>query len=312
MCTVCYFWFIACSLLMTNASILNDLQEAQKFMEQLDYDYSAVVADAAAAAAQQRPISDLLWYDYGGGGSSGVSGGVGRGESGGGGTRGASFYGTGSPATGVATAALFGADKRGGTTQSSNGGIWFGPRLGRRKRRGGSPFGGGGVAQSVDGNAIAPAASSLQDPLAAGSTSMAAEQAAVSNLINNMPWVLVPIIDNSLYNQIQMKQNARNGRSSEEDDDDDAASRSRHTARSPPYSPPFSPRLGRQAIMNQPQVPRLGRETLLYRRDARNALYQQSNATLLRQQRQQQQQQQLQASSLRAATESAAARHQAV
>jgi hypothetical protein len=73
--------------------------------------------------------------------------------------------------------------------------------LGRRKRRGGSPFGGGGVAQSsVDGNAIAPAASSLlqQDPLAAGTTSMAAGQAAVSNLINNaVPWVLVPIIDNS-------------------------------------------------------------------------------------------------------------------
>ncbi|KAE9544772.1 hypothetical protein AGLY_000314 [Aphis glycines] len=302
MCTVCFLWFIACSFLMTNASILNDLQEAQKFMEQLDYDYSAVVADAAAAAAQQRPISDLLWYDYGGS--------VGRGESGGG-TSGASYYGTGSPATGVATAALFGADKRGGTTQASNGGIWFGPRLGRRKRRGGSPFGGGGVAQSVDGNAIAPAASSQQDSLAAGSTSVAAGQAAVSNLINNVPWVLVPIIDNSLYNQIQMKQNARNGRSSEEDDDDDAASRSRHTARSPPYSPPFSPRLGRQAIMNQPQVPRLGRETLLYRRDARNALYQQSNATLLRQQRQQQQQLQ-QASSLQAATESAAARRQAV
>lgn len=159
-------------------------------MEQLDYDYSAVVADAAAAAAQQRPISDLLWYDYGGS--------VGRGDSGGGGgTSGASYYGTGSPATGVATAALFGADKRGGTTQSSNGGIWFGPRLGRRKRRGGSPFGGGGVAQSVDGNSIAPAASSLQDPLAAGSTSVAAGQAAVSNLINNVPWVLVPIIDNS-------------------------------------------------------------------------------------------------------------------
>ncbi|XP_060841086.1 uncharacterized protein LOC132921865 [Rhopalosiphum padi] len=316
MCTVCFLWFIACSLLMTNASILNDLQEAQKFMEQLDYDYSAVVADAAAAAAQQRPVSDLLWYDYGGVGS-GVSGNVGRGENGGGGTSGSSYYGTGSPTSGVATAALFGADKRGGTTQTSNGGIWFGPRLGRRKRRGGSPFGGGGVAQSsVDGNAIAPAASSLlqQDPLAAGTTSMAAGQAAVSNLINNaVPWVLVPIIDNSLYNQIQMKQNARNGRSSEEDDDDDAASRSRHTARSPPYSPPFSPRLGRQAIMTRPQVPRLGRETLLYRRDARNALYQQSNATVLRQQRQQQEQrQQLQASSLQAATESAAARRQAV
>jgi len=97
-------------------------------MEQLDYDYSAVVADAAAAAAaQQRPVADLLWYDYGGG--SGVSGGVGRGESGGG-SSGAGYYGGGSPVSGVqATAALFGADKRGGTTQSSNGGIWFGPRL---------------------------------------------------------------------------------------------------------------------------------------------------------------------------------------
>ncbi|XP_060866080.1 uncharacterized protein LOC132941878 [Metopolophium dirhodum] len=305
MCTVCYLWFIACSLLMTNASILNDLQEAQKFMEQLDYDYSAVVADAAAAAAQQRPVADLLWYDYGGG--SGVSGGVGGGSSG------AGYYGGGSPVTGVqATAALFGADKRGGTTQSSNGGIWFGPRLGRRKRRGGSPFS-GNVVHPVDGNAIAPAASSLlqQNPLASGSTSAAAEQAAVSDLINNVPWVLVPIIDNSLYTQIQMKQNARNGRSSEEDDDD-VASRSRHSARSPPYSPPFSPRLGRQAIMAQPQVPRLGRETLLYRRDARNALYQQSNATLLKQQRQQQQQQQQQQHPLQAAAESAAAQRQAV
>lgn len=166
-------------------------------MEQLDYDYSVAVADvaAAAAAAQQRPVNDLLWYDYGGG--------VGRGESGSGGssgTSGAGYYGSGSPATGMATAALFGADKRGGTTQSSNGGIWFGPRLGRRKRRGGSPFGGGGVTHPVDGNSIAPAASSLlqQDPLAAGSTSAAtAEQAAVSDLINNVPWVLVPIIDNS-------------------------------------------------------------------------------------------------------------------
>jgi len=166
-------------------------------MEQLDYDYSAVVADAAAAAAaQQRPVADLLWYDYGGG--SGVSGGVGRGESGGG-SSGAGYYGGGSPVSGVqATAALFGADKRGGTTQSSNGGIWFGPRLGRRKRRGGSPFS-GSVVHPVDGNAIAPAASSLlqQNPLATGSTSAAAEQAAVSDLINNVPWVLVPIIDNS-------------------------------------------------------------------------------------------------------------------
>ncbi|CAI6365661.1 unnamed protein product [Macrosiphum euphorbiae] len=191
MCTVCYLWFVACSLLMTNASILNDLQEAQKFMEQLDYDYSAVVADAAAAAAQQRPVADLLWYDYGGG-----SGGVGRGESGGG-SSGAGYYGGGSPVTGV-QATAYGADKRGGTTQSSNGGIWFGPRLGRRKRRGGSPFS-GSVVHPVDGNSISPAASSLlqQNPLAAGSTSAAAEQAAVSDLINNVPWVLVPIIDNS-------------------------------------------------------------------------------------------------------------------
>lgn len=166
-------------------------------MEQLDYDYSAVVADAATAAAQQRPVADLLWYDYGGGGS-GVSGGVGQGESGGG-SSGASYYGRGSPVKGVqAAAALFGAEKRGGTTQSSNGGIWFGPRLGRRKRRGGSPFS-GSVVHPVDGNGIAPAASSLlqQNPLATGSTSAAVEQAAVSDLINNVPWVLVPIIDNS-------------------------------------------------------------------------------------------------------------------
>jgi len=173
-----------------------DLQEAQKFIEQLDYDYSVAVADAVtAAAAQQRPVADLLWYDYGGG--------VGRGESGSGGssgTSGAGYYGTGSPVTGMATAALFGTDKRGGTTQSNNGGIWFGPRLGRRKRRGGSPFGGGGITHPVDGNAITPAALSLlqQDPLAAGTASaVATEQAAVSDLINNVPWVLVPIIDNS-------------------------------------------------------------------------------------------------------------------
>jgi len=165
-------------------------------MEQLDYDYSAVMADAAAAAAQQRPIADLLWYDYGGG--SGVSGGAGRGESGGG-SSGAGYYGGGSPVKGVqAAAALFGAEKRGGTTQSSNGGIWFGPRLGRRKRRGGSQFS-GSVVHPTDGNAIAPAASSLlqQNLLATGSTATAVEQAAVSDLINNVPWVLVPIIDNS-------------------------------------------------------------------------------------------------------------------
>jgi hypothetical protein len=142
-----------------------DLHEAQKFVEQLDYDYAAVAADAAAAQ-QRSAAADLLWYDYGGGGGGGSGGG-----------------GAGSPATTV----LIAGDKRGGSPQSSNGGLWFGPRLGRRKRR-------GGVVQPVDGNTVGPAVS--QETIALGLTA-AAGQAVVSDLINNAPWVLVPIIENT-------------------------------------------------------------------------------------------------------------------
>lgn len=157
-----------------------DLQEAQKFVEQLDYDYSAVAADA-----QQRPAAaDLLWYDYGGGG-------------GGGGTS-SSYYGGGGAIGSPATSVLIAGDKRGGSTQSSNGGLWFGPRLGRRKRYGGGTAfngGGGGVMQPVNGNAVGSTAAQ-QEAMALGLTT-AAGQAVVSDLINNAPWVLVPIIENS-------------------------------------------------------------------------------------------------------------------
>ncbi|VVC38168.1 Hypothetical protein CINCED_3A020355 [Cinara cedri] len=239
------------------------LQEAEKFVEQLDNDYSAVAVDLAA---QQRPGADLLWYDYGGGGG-GSNVGVGRGGGGGGGY----YGGVRSPASGVAPAALIGPEKRGGSPQS--GGLWFGPRLGRRKRRGGggSSFNSGFV-QPPDGNAFGPAATP-QEAMAAAGLSTAAGQAVVSDLIYNAPWVLVPVVENSLYSQ-QMKQNARSGRSSSEDGDDwTPYPSSRHAARSPPYSP----RLGRQTTVTGPQVPRLGREAFAYRRDARGVLYQQPN-----------------------------------
>lgn len=160
--------------------LLTDLQEAQRFVEQLDYDYSAV---AAEAAAQQRPAADLLWYDYGGGGSSGGGG---------------SYYGGGtSPASGAATAVLIGSgggDKRSGSTQTSSSGIWFGPRLGRKKRRGGGGSAYNGPLQPMDGNGIGLA--KLQEAMAADE-STAAGQAVVSDLMTNAPWVFVPIIENS-------------------------------------------------------------------------------------------------------------------
>lgn len=147
----------------------------------MDYDYSAV---AAEAAAQQKPAADLLWYDYGGGGSSGGGG---------------SYYSGGaSPASSAATAVLIGSgggDKRSGTTQSSGSGIWFGPRLGRKKRRGvGGSMYNGGLVQPMDGNAIGLA--KLQEAMAADE-STATGQAVVSDLMNNAPWVFVPIVENS-------------------------------------------------------------------------------------------------------------------
>jgi len=150
--------------------VCTDLQEAQKFVEQLDYDYSAM---ADAAAAPQRSAADLLWYDYGGG--------VG-----------------GLPSAGTTTM-LMNSDKRGGATQSSTGTMWFGPRLGRRKRRGGSAsavatYGNGGVAQPLDENGVGP-----DVPQEAAAQTMAAvtTAAVVSDMINNVPWILVPIIENS-------------------------------------------------------------------------------------------------------------------
>lgn len=159
----------------------------------MDYDYSTV-------AAQQRPAADLLWYDYGGvgGGSNGLGGGGGgNAVSGSGGYYGSG--GVGSSTSGLAPAVLIGAEKRGGASQSSSANIWFGPRLGRRKRRGGvgSTFN-GGLVQPIDGNAFGPAAMSPpQEAMAAVSLSTAAGQAVVSDLINNAPWVLVPVVENS-------------------------------------------------------------------------------------------------------------------
>lgn len=151
-------------------------------MEQLDYDYSTV-------AAQQRPAADLLWYDYGGlGGGGGVN--VGLGSNG--------YYDIGSSVSGMPPALLIGAEKRGGALQSSGANIWFGPRLGRRKRRGG---GGstldGGLVQPMDGSAFGLATTPPQESMAALSLSTAAGQAVVSDLIDNAPWVLVPVVENS-------------------------------------------------------------------------------------------------------------------
>lgn len=170
-----------CLLIFCFTTFFLDLQEARKFMEQLDYDYSGVAADAAL---QQMPAAaDLLWYDYGGVGG------------------GSTVGGSSSPVT----ALLIGGDKRaGGTTQSNSGNIWFGPRLGRRKRRGGggSSFNGavpGGV-QPVDANAIEPIAP--QETVTVASVTTAAEQADVSNLIKHAPWILVPIIENTCEHKI--------------------------------------------------------------------------------------------------------------
>lgn len=162
-----------------------DLQQAQKLVEQLDYDYSATAADAAATP--QRSAADLLWYDYGGGGGGGSSNGGS-----------VNYYGGGgSPDTAAATTMLMSGDKRGGATQSSTGGIWFGPRLGRRKRRGGSAYNGRGVVLPVDGNAVGPAAPQGTAVQAMAAATTAAEQAVVSDMFNGAPWVLVPIIENS-------------------------------------------------------------------------------------------------------------------
>lgn len=152
-----------------------DVQEAQKFVDQLDYDYSAAAADVSALQ-RQRPVADLMWYDYGGGGGGGSGGGGGG-----------SYYG---PAT-----MLIGGEKRGGATQSSTGGMWFGPRLGRRKRHGGG--GGGGIVQPLDGNTVRPAMP--QDAIAevADAAAAAAEQATITDLIDNAPWLLESIIENS-------------------------------------------------------------------------------------------------------------------
>lgn len=141
---------------MTRCFSSLDLQDAQKFLDQLTDHYMS-------GAMQQRP-ADLSWYDYG------------------------DFGGGGSPVF------LFGGDKRGGTTQSNSGNIWFGPRLGRKKRRGGDgpAFDGailGASEQPLDANAVEPVA-----PLDA---STAAGQSEVSNLIKNAPWILVPIIENT-------------------------------------------------------------------------------------------------------------------
>lgn len=159
-------------------------------MEQLDYDYSAVAADAAA---QQRSAADLLWYDYGGGsggGSSGAGGGLINYYGGGGAGGGGPLQGSGAPAT-----MFMSAEKRGDRDVTpSSGAMWFGPRLGRRKRRGGSTFN-GGLVQPVDGNVVGPAAVP-QEAMAVAVTT-AAGQAVVSDLINNAPWVLVPIVENS-------------------------------------------------------------------------------------------------------------------
>lgn len=165
-----------------------DLQEAQKFVEQLDYDYSVAAADAAATPP--RPAADLLWYDYGGGGGSSSGGSVNYYGGGGGG---------GPPDTGASavTTMLMSGNKRGGATQSSTGGIWFGPRLGRRKRRGGSAYNGRNVVLPVDGNAVGPAAPQEAAVQAMAAATTAAEQAVVSDMINSAPWVLVPIIENS-------------------------------------------------------------------------------------------------------------------
>lgn len=137
-----------------------DLQEAQKFVDQLDYDYS--VAADVSALQRQRPVADLLRYDYGGG---------------------SGYYG---PAT-----MLVGSEKRGGATQSTAGGMWFGPRLGRRKRHGG-----GSIVESVDGNVVGPAVP--QDAIAeVADAAAAAERVAVTDLIDNAPWLLGPIIEKS-------------------------------------------------------------------------------------------------------------------
>lgn len=173
--------------------VYTDLQEAQKFVEQLDYDYSAVAGDAAA---QQRSAADLLWYDYGGSSSGGGSSGAGGGL--------INYYGGGGPlqSSGAAATMLMGAEKRGDAIPSS-GTMWFGPRLGRRKRRGGSTFN-GGLLQPVDGNAVVGPVAVPQEAMAVAVTT-AAGQAVVSDLINNAPWVLVPIVENSReYTQIYL------------------------------------------------------------------------------------------------------------
>lgn len=126
----------------------------QKFLDQLTDHYRSGVS-------QQR-LLDLSWNDYGDFGESPVL--------------------------------LFGGDKRGGTTQSSSGNIWFGPRLGRKKRRGGGESVLDGTIlnageQFLDASAIAPIAP--QDELTA------AGQTDVSNLIKNAPYILVPIIENT-------------------------------------------------------------------------------------------------------------------
>lgn len=117
-------------------------------MEQLDYDYSVAAAD------QPKP-SELLWYDYGGSGS------------------GDNYYGGQISAVG---------DKRAGGSTQSNSGIWFGPRLGRRKRHGG--FSNVQQVPPIDATVIGP--------------EVLIGQPSVADLIENAPWaVLVPIIDST-------------------------------------------------------------------------------------------------------------------
>ncbi|XP_050520033.1 uncharacterized protein LOC126893664 [Daktulosphaira vitifoliae] len=204
-----YIYFIASSILLSEGNFLSDFQENQKYGEQtLDYDYP--VWYSTGVSELSRP-SELMQYDIG------------------------------------HLMSHIAADKRGSATQSS-GGIWFGPRLGRRKRR--SSY------NLVDVNSNGPEAG------------VASASQTVVDLLTNAPWVLIPLVENSLYNQQKLPISIRNSRSSSEEASEEAT---RHSARSPPYSPPFSPRLGRHvgSVIRPFQVSGLNRDEF-FRRDTRS------------------------------------------
>ncbi|XP_050441839.1 PBAN-type neuropeptides-like [Adelges cooleyi] len=208
---ICNFCVIVFFISLTRANYFNDFQDNQKYGEQA-VDYD-YPPWSSTGLADLLKSSNFMQYDGGYSESRGL-------------------------------------DKRGGATQSS-GGIWFGPRLGRRKRR--SSY------NVMDVNANGPEAG------------VASASQTVVDLITNAPWVLIPLVENSLYSQQKQESSIRSGRSSSEEAGEEAT---RHSARSPPYSPPFSPRLGRHAdsAARPVQTPRLGRQNAsgFLRRDARS------------------------------------------